>query len=906
MAMSQSLVCVIFCTFLMASLHKADGQSEVICERGDVEKSKPIDGPFDQCKIQTLGMAAFNYQNNSELRCSLSVENPVCNSENQKFSKSKHPRASCKNKCLEVKDYGLKYSSQVCLCTPKCYLYSNCCYDYHTECNKNSHQQDELTNTDILANINPKLFDINWYANYSFSENDLRNLRYLDRRPEASCRFLRYVELPPDDFYSPLDNWIKKFYYTYIGCNHDYPAGDVREKCERGQKGETFNDILRSLVPVTSNRTGATYTNIFCAMCNFESLSELLYWKTEIRYIAKLRELGEKLKEITLDDLDSLVDSIQNNDISFNFQPPGEQIEKWLEPCLPGDIIQCNSSLSEEISNFHVLQVACKSYALKTFVVAEDLNIGKTINIFFKNAACALCNGYNESQIRPLGLFGDSQSFGELPPSMAILLDFSHSGLTATRTKTGEEIKGMGRKCEETEIYDLAVDKCRPVLCGKTGLNVDSSVCSVLASRHNNASFTQNVTNELFLQCSVIKLDKDEFESNGSSLYLKRIDEYLLENQFIIFNSSAFVCANYSSEFSKLMFFDYSYLQRIMSQVGNIISLISLGITFVTFSIFPSLQTLPGKCIMNLSVAIFIAQLLMVSVMNETSIPLVCTGIAVTEHYFWLSSAFWSNVLSFDIYFTFRHKFQVVMTSMRTKRFYVYLVYAWGMPAVAVSFCFVVDYYQLWGLTIGYGSSTACWISNPNALLFTFALPLGLILIANAVFYINTVLKISDIRNLAQTVKLRGYRKSNNWQYFKMASIMGFTWIMGFVAAFSQILAFWYVFIVMNSLQGAFICFSFVCTRRTFRLSKAFFGLGDSSDQTSSFRVVFSQKSQSKTTKSIGQEVSKGGSVQTVEKSSPPLVRRDTPPSPFGYDEPPQMLDGILVSLNEVELNKNP
>ena len=49
---------------------------------------------------------------------------------------------------------------------------------------------------------------------------------------------------------------------------------------------------------------------------------------------------------------------------------------------------------------------------------------------------------------------------------------------------------------------------------------------------------------------------------------------------------------------------------------------------------------------------------------------------------------------------------------------------------------------------------------------------------------------------------------------FQIASLMGFTWIFGYIAAFTDVEALWYIYIILNSLQGVFIFISFICNRR--------------------------------------------------------------------------------------------
>ena len=52
----------------------------------------------------------------------------------------------------------------------------------------------------------------------------------------------------------------------------------------------------------------------------------------------------------------------------------------------------------------------------------------------------------------------------------------------------------------------------------------------------------------------------------------------------------------------------------------------------------------------------------------------------------------------------------------------------------------------------------------------------------------------------------------------KLSVVMGLGWVLGFAAAFIAWSWLWYVFIIVNSLQGAMLCVAFVATRQVKRL----------------------------------------------------------------------------------------
>ena len=54
---------------------------------------------------------------------------------------------------------------------------------------------------------------------------------------------------------------------------------------------------------------------------------------------------------------------------------------------------------------------------------------------------------------------------------------------------------------------------------------------------------------------------------------------------------------------------------------------------------------------------------------------------------------------------------------------------------------------------------------------------------------------------------------------------MGFTWIFGSIASLFNLPAFWYPYIILNSLQGALVCLAFVCNRRVVAMWKTKLGM---------------------------------------------------------------------------------
>jgi hypothetical protein len=133
------------------------------------------------------------------------------------------------------------------------------------------------------------------------------------------------------------------------------------------------------------------------------------------------------------------------------------------------------------------------------------------------------------------------------------------------------------------------------------------------------------------------------------------------------------------------------------------------------------------------------------------------------------------------------------------------------LPVMAyIAICVILD--QTGAVTIGYQSDRACWMADKWAILYFFAVPVGLFLVFNIVFYVMTLRAIN-----VTTAQARAASDHNTKQsfgiYVRIASLMGFTWIFGFAAPFGWQLL-WYPFVALNSLQGVYIALAFALNKR--------------------------------------------------------------------------------------------
>ena len=250
-------------------------------------------------------------------------------------------------------------------------------------------------------------------------------------------------------------------------------------------------------------------------------------------------------------------------------------------------------------------------------------------------------------------------------------------------------------------------------------------------------------------------------------------------------------------------------VQVIVTLTGNFLSMACLAFTMTTYCMFAEIRTRAGKCVMNLCGALFFAQLSFQ--VSDAFLPYseACTTVAVFQHYMWLVVFLWMNVLAFDISCTFAD-LKPSSSVPNTSRLRAFALYAWGLPAVFVGVCLVLDLYT--NLPISYGSKNMCWIVDGRAVLFVFGSPVAAVITANAVLFVRTVVAIRSTLSTASRARPPKQQRSTFVIYLRLTSLMGFMWLFGFLANVDVLNFLYYPFILCNTLQGVFICVSFTLT----------------------------------------------------------------------------------------------
>ncbi|XP_050418862.1 uncharacterized protein LOC126832194 [Patella vulgata] len=243
----------------------------------------------------------------------------------------------------------------------------------------------------------------------------------------------------------------------------------------------------------------------------------------------------------------------------------------------------------------------------------------------------------------------------------------------------------------------------------------------------------------------------------------------------------------------------------IITYVGLILSIIGLGLTVLTFLFFKKLREgRPQQIMFNLALAMLFSWIVFLAGIKQTGDHVGCIVVAVLLHYFIMASFVWMLMEGILQYFLFVKVLGTYVRNFMLKA----TIPAWGLPVIPVAIMLAID------VELYNGGETYCWMGL-QGMYYGFALPLGLIILANIIIYILVTRSICSRKNL-NTTGLQ-HSVTNIRASFCCFIILGLTWIFGFLAISDARLVFQYIFTVLNSLQGFLIFILFTARDKKVR-----------------------------------------------------------------------------------------
>jgi len=252
------------------------------------------------------------------------------------------------------------------------------------------------------------------------------------------------------------------------------------------------------------------------------------------------------------------------------------------------------------------------------------------------------------------------------------------------------------------------------------------------------------------------------------------------------------------------------------------VSLVCLVVHIIVTIIAPELHNLSGKNLFSLSLALigFYSTFMLNMFIVEIS-PLPCLILAVAMYYFILAAFSWMFIIGFEVARTVKlASTQLRLTSgPQWCKFILYCCLGWLTPALVVATAAVIDIFKFPQIPEqfrpGFSESEIgfCWFSRKFALIVYFVVPFAIIMLLNLVFFIMSGYYVWETSRSTAKITTSG-PKTNFFLYVRLFILMGLSWITGLVAGILDNDYVWYVFLILNTLQGLFILVFFSCSKK--------------------------------------------------------------------------------------------
>ncbi|XP_073940810.1 cadherin EGF LAG seven-pass G-type receptor 1 isoform X2 [Castor canadensis] len=229
---------------------------------------------------------------------------------------------------------------------------------------------------------------------------------------------------------------------------------------------------------------------------------------------------------------------------------------------------------------------------------------------------------------------------------------------------------------------------------------------------------------------------------------------------------------------------------KIVTYTTVSLSLASLLVAFILLTLVRTLRSNLHCIHKNLTGALFFSQLIFVVGINRTENPFLCTVVAILLHYVYMSAFAWTLVENLHVY-----RMLTEVRNIDTGPMRFYYVVGWGIPAIVTGLAVGLD-------PQGYGNPDFCWLSLHDTLIWSFAGPIGAVIIINTVIFVLSA-KVSCQR------KHHYYERKGVVSLLRTAFVLlllvSATWLLGLLAVNSDTLSFHYLFAAFSCLQGLFV-----------------------------------------------------------------------------------------------------
>lgn len=274
---------------------------------------------------------------------------------------------------------------------------------------------------------------------------------------------------------------------------------------------------------------------------------------------------------------------------------------------------------------------------------------------------------------------------------------------------------------------------------------------------------------------------------------------------------------------------------NIYMTIGMLISCVFMGLVLLVYALLPELRNLCGLVLMSYVASLLMAFLLLAVVQLYQFTDVECLWMTFTVYYCFMASFCWMNIMSYDIWWTFRGyaKARPIHRRGETFKFCMYSLYGWGVPLGLTAFLGIINEMDLthvpWFITPQIPDK-GCFLEDGQKLVYMY-IPMLIMSAFNWLFYLMTAYNVWRLSRgtavldsaAAGTPAAHRSQRHRFMVYLKLSILMGLNWVLEVISSFKPELKLWNITDAYNLLIGVAIFLIFVCKKKIFqKLMKRF------------------------------------------------------------------------------------
>ncbi|KAF5283914.1 hypothetical protein FQR65_LT13675 [Abscondita terminalis] len=253
--------------------------------------------------------------------------------------------------------------------------------------------------------------------------------------------------------------------------------------------------------------------------------------------------------------------------------------------------------------------------------------------------------------------------------------------------------------------------------------------------------------------------------------------------------------------------------------LGSSISLVGLVFAFITYSLFSDLRSLSGTTLMNLLAALFMNQLLYVIGVGGVPDSELCIALAFSMQYVRLCAFCWILTMTHHMNYQFKTNLNFVSCSDNAigKRFFMYSLFAWGVPGLFLGGSVFIQYKDKAGKFLDTATLKThnCWFLDTNAMVYGLLIPATLFVMLTLFYIIRAAVVARYVISMQIDRKIRNkMRRKRTLQvvlFTKITMILTLVLVFGTLSKFLKLDAIWISYNAIQSLQGIIIAMLVTC-----------------------------------------------------------------------------------------------